>query len=1713
MKTDDPVSSESDVDEYSLLMSSPAPDADKLHGRLHERLVARRAHRSSWATQMRAALQRNFSIKRRQKQRTVAELLSPLYVFLLLAVIRSSIPGVHMPAILTPAGSASVTGDVSSVTPLAVFVSPDGTHQRKFADRLRLRLTELSYRCHVQSVPDVSIIEEYARAGQGTPALGVLLPPDPYTNYTYVLRADQRLALGLSDLEGGRDQRHSRVGVPLQLPLMCSGNQLFYSGVLTVQNAIDSVFLSMAAESPVKPSDITILNGPKADSDAVSATVLRLFIPIYMVISLSQFITYQLILVVGEKETKIKDCLKLMGLRDSVYWMSWFIVYALYIVIVSSCCCLILKVTYVFAHSDLMLILVFYMLYGFSLIFLGFAMTPFFNKAKVAGGVGSLMVSAVSMLYLFQVYLKSMPRSFFWVVSLLSPVAFTLGIDRVVELEVAAEGATFATLHQTDGGFSLYNAMCMLVVDIVIYAFLAFYLDNVIPTEFGRRESPFFLFRWSYWFRSTVRVETPCSVLEGDSFHQHVEPVAPQLRGKAAVRVQSLSKHFKTSGQTVTAVNDLSLDMYEGHITAILGHNGAGKTTFFNVITGLTRPTSGTVVIYGLDISDPGDMRELWSMTGICPQHDILIPELTPRDHLRFIAAIRNIADEYIQVEVERTLSDVGLLEKADDSVKSLSGGQKRKLSIGQALIGDPRVVILDEPTAGLDPCSRRHMWDLLSSRKAGRILLLSTHFMDEADVLADRKAVISSGRLRCCGSSMYLKNKFGLGYHLTVVMGESAVPAKVDELVSSRVPAREIGRRHGNELAFILPMDSVNVFPELFSQLEDQQDSLNVLSFGLSLTSLEEVFLQLAERDLASDGTLSDLTRDMMRRRVFLDESDSATPSGGDTTNHNSHVIDFDQPQSHVHRSLVMSSRPPDVQLRPSAWRALGALLRVRCYNFIRVRSNIVFSLLLPVVMLYVGLSLNSGGGGGIGHKAAQNISILLSPDLYDKYDSVLIHRGEGVSEQDVRTLLVGSGLKVERFNGSFTALLEKPSALAAVNISRLARSASPSRFSVVLQDSALLGSTLMVNTLNNGILRLIAGVDDGLSINTILNPLPSSSPELDFDVGVFTSGFFIGFLFLLFPCSTVVDLVMERQTGIRNQLRVNGVNFSAYYLSHWLLHLSIFLCLWLFMLVMVRVMDVVTFSSGPALSMLASTYLLYCFSSLLFASACSLLFSSVQMAQTIYPNVSNSVGMLSYMVVALFDMVQLGSGWGVRLHYIFSVINPFYLPCGTIYILSRKYLLVTGLKGRTLTYSDFWTDPLYLVPIGAQLVQMVLSWYLLVMMDRLRVYGIKWHALEVLKRCCRWVKSCFRRRPKPVDLSPDLDLPQGDSDVASEKSRVSRIASELATCGDRQGAVLVASNLVKTFTSRVADSGRTRAVDGVSFAVEPGEVFGLLGPNGAGKTTTIRVMIAEEGVDGGEIYIGGWPLHSRQSRAFQQIGYCPQFDCLWPLVTVEEHIRCWAAVRGVSSSEMSAVVQYYLDGLWIGSHAAKPSGKCSGGTKRKLSYALSMLGRPRIVLLDEPSTGMDPQSKRFLWDTISAAFAGDRGAVLTTHSMEEADALCTRLAILIRGSMRCIGSTQHLKNKYGGGYVLEIKMITGLDLSERREQMESLVRDMFPSAVIEENYGEMVRYSIPQCEVTSLAQAFTQLQSAKERLGVEEYNLSQTTLEQVFIRFAKQQ
>ena len=186
------------------------------------------------------------------------------------------------------------------------------------------------------------------------------------------------------------------------------------------------------------------------------------------------------------------------------------------------------------------------------------------------------------------------------------------------------------------------------------------------------------------------------------------------------------------------------------------------------MLTGLINASSGSAEVLGHDLF--GDMDTVRQKLGVCPQHDVLFDLLTPEEHLDIFCDFKGVDPKLKKEEIKKMLIDVDVYHHKDTEAEHLSGGSRRKLSVAIALIGGSQFVLLDEPTAGMDLSARRKLWNMLKSYKHNRIIILTTHYMDEADILGDRIGIMTGGKLICLGSSLFLKHRFGVGYNLTMV-------------------------------------------------------------------------------------------------------------------------------------------------------------------------------------------------------------------------------------------------------------------------------------------------------------------------------------------------------------------------------------------------------------------------------------------------------------------------------------------------------------------------------------------------------------------------------------------------------------------------------------------------------------------------------------------------------------------------------------------------------------------------------------------------------------------------------------------------------------------------------------------------------------------------------------------------------------------------------
>ena len=235
---------------------------------------------------------------------------------------------------------------------------------------------------------------------------------------------------------------------------------------------------------------------------------------------------------------------------------------------------------------------------------------------------------------------------------------------------------------------------------------------------------------------------------------------------------------------------------------------------------------------------------------------------------------------------------------------------------------------------------------------------------------------------------------------------------------------------------------------------------------------------------------------------------------------------------------------------------------------------------------------------------------------------------------------------------------------------------------------------------------------------------------------------------------------------------------------------------------------------------------------------------------------------------------------------------------------------------------------------------------------------------------------------------------------------------------------------NLVKIYYDKCCN--KIEAVKNISFDLDHGEIFGFLGTNGAGKTTTFKCLSNEIFPTYGNIYIEGYDITKNFNKVRNLIGYCPQFDTIFEYLTVYENLRFYGLVKGAKEEKLDDIIDALIKEMNLMTFKNKISGTLSGGNKRKLSVAIALICNPPIILLDEPSTGMDPEARRHMWKAIYNISINRKKStiIMTTHSMEEAESLCKKIGILVNGKFKCLGTSDEIKDQFGYGFEINLQI-----------------------------------------------------------------------------------
>ncbi|XP_071081907.1 phospholipid-transporting ATPase ABCA3-like [Haliotis cracherodii] len=1515
------------------------------------------------------------------------------------------------------------------------------------------------------------------------------------------------------------------------------------SGFLWVQRVVNEAIIkthNSSASSTIDGLDIRLMRMPYPPYIVdPMIQVLQTQLPIFLLLSFILCTIQTTKGIVYEKEKKLKESMKLMGLSAAAHWMSWFLTVFIYIVLVMAVYTLLCGISIsangpVLAQSDPSLLFVFLLCYGMSVVSFCFMISVFANKANVGAAIAGILFFFTYFPYFFlQSRYETMSRSEKLSASILLNMAMAYGANVIALYEGTGAGAqwnNFTSPATVDDNYSLLDAMVMLLGDTLIHLVITWYVDNVRPGEFGVPKPWYFPFTGTYWCGAgKVKVDAS-DVKHSDERHFEKEPNGLN----PGVCIKNLSKVFGSGSKKKVAVNGMNLNMYEGQISVLLGHNGAGKTTTMSVLTGFIPPSGGTALVNGHDIRT--DIQGVRQSLGLCPQHNILFDTLTVVEHMEFFADLKGCKKHEAKTEVDRIIHEVGLDLKRHTQSQHLSGGQKRKLSVGIALIGGSKIVILDEPTSGMDPAARRQTWDILQRNRQGRTMLLTTHFMDEADLLGDRIAIMAEGVVKCCGTSYFLKKLYGAGYHLVMVKEPTCQVASVTAVVQQHVPTAVMESEINAELSYLLPDDQSAKFAALFTEIENKGKELGICSFGTTATTMEEVFLKVGESqvDTGDDvairpsGTMS-YVNPLMDNPLMDNEKEingslkvpsqtgmAKSPSYGSVTNSvkDDNFLSFNKG----------FKKATGIQLELSRFK--GCFVKKALHTW-RNRLISVVQLVLPVIATILALVVEKTRPGVL---SEESLVLDLSPfgGSYVPYQNGSVTLTESFAQSYIGQLGSGDTAEFADFSqGNMTThLLSRADQLGVSTYNKRVIIGAEYQSETVARGyyngQPFHAAPISLAYMMNGMLKSFTSSD--YSITTQSYPLPKNVSDASEQNALIASsfGFTIAFNILFgmafLTSSFVYFLIKERQVGSKHLQVVSGVGPFVFWMSNLAWDFINYIIPCLVLLPVFAAFQTDAYVLDGRLGLILLVFIIYGWSVLPFMYLLQYMFKTPATGMVIIIVLNILSGLLTLLATFVLMIPGLGTeDVGEALDWIFSIVFPHYclgkcfsemyvnkVVADTCIKLNYESLCDLGVPmpcckgncgGSTCLkfYSNYleWDTP----GIGRFIVFMLLQGCAFITLTLCIEYQIPqrvWYAL----------------RPKEEEMENIMinhmeNFQNEDNDVAAEKQRVEMSSP---TSQGKEDA-LVLRNLYKRY-------GNFVAVDHISVGIPEKECFGLLGQNGAGKTTTFKMLTGDVMVTNGNAYLWSYDIKQNTQQVQENMGYCPQFDALIEQMTGRETLTLYARLKGVPESCIEGVCDNLLDIMMLKQYGDRPTGNYSGGNKRKLSTAIALVGDPAFIMLDEPSTGMDPKARRQLWNVLSKVRECGRTLILTSHSMEECDALCTRIAIMVNGRFVCLGTPQHLKNKFGQGYTLIARMgfmDNGLT-NAPTQPLIAFIKANYPHAQVFDDHQGYAHFQIPDASVR-LAQVFSLMENTKSQFSVEDYSVHQTTLEQVFLTFTRTQ
>lgn len=1127
-------------------------------------------------------------------------------------------------------------------------------------------------------------------------------------------------------------------------------------------------------------------------------------------------------------------------------------------------------------------------------------------------------------------------------------------------------------------------------------------------------------------------------------------------------------------------------------------------------------------------------------------QRDVLIPRLTVEEHLLIIFGIRGLSwdSPLATLEVLCLLKALDLFGYRHVHAHHLSGGMKRKLCLALALAGNPPLVILDEPTSGVDVLSRRAIWNLLRRRKGGKSILLTTHYMDEAESLSDKVYTIANGKSIDHGSVERFKGSMDLpGFFLSFTRSDSFEDEYFGDVLQREIQLIDTTIHSSKdstpeEVVFHIPLVNKRTLMTLFQRLKTIRHCFDTVN--LHTATLEDAFLKMKGWNslqpvispmMMSSGEETPMIP-TMRSRKRVQMTDHGTEAATTT------VLFL-----LIQKKLLINYRDLRGTIAILLLPGIAMLITILIlmielsppYQPLELRSRTfqrragVYPRVLVNFQRPSHLLVQNASVGYVSAMTSSDMNNILKENPLDVKgsaaalvlrDAIPVHIV--VNDQWMRDHVLQSA-KIEEYMQTIGLDLHQLQSVANQSAYGLQPMSTPEQYSELFttwhnyltlfhrspytHEAAIFNSEVARHSLQS-------------KISFTYYPLPEKDSVTTFSQIQLSIVMVILLLIPVasVPASLISSTVREKSNKCKLIQHLNGVSKIIYWAASWCIDFVLMLVpvtIFLVGLVSLRhVSQTVFTATWEAFAALPVLFVSYSFAILPFCYLLTAAYSS-ELSPTsvvvtiLLVNVVSGFGFTIAYFLLLSSLKRVSVALEI-LRFIFSVFPSFNLGYGMVNICTAYYQHTLHRQA-----AQYFSWSVCLSPIVILLVEGIVFFTLLLAIDEPR---------EV---------TAFSRSRLRINIPQHRNISfYQDDDVLAEEATVlnvihstpqdheryiSELDMESHSHATSREFPLVMHQICKSWPHRPSCLSGVRIEDstalrGVSLACREGEVLGLLGANGAGKTTLMRILTRDTQLSSGTVLIDGKQLSNHSTSSL--IGYCPQVDPVIESMTSHEMLWFFGRLRGIPSRTLTTRIDSLASSCGLVPHLQRPARYLSGGNKRKLSLAIALIGDPKVLLLDEPTTGMDPETRRQIWKIIKQA-SSDRVIVLISHFMDEIEALCTRVAVLVSGQIRCLGPIPHLKTKFKTGYKISFQC----DPQRVDECIQRCSRFLVPQDIAGEEEIKFEEDFVKIEEVSSsgrviltvgrnvdLIHAFTGFDGITDEFGIDALNIVLDSLDTVF-------